>query len=239
MIFNIFKDNSIETLNKITSRYGIVISHVDDLFCAVFDLILKNQIGTIEIPIDDQKTIFNAIKKYSDWGYFKATINLAECYLFGFGLELTELTVNKGLSILKKITSLIDNDPSIMCIHGYTIVMREGLKSEGIRILKQAAEHGEARAYYFLGMFYYFEGTKNSEALAVEMFESALKNRFFSVWRDLFFIYAKNGEDEKVENLLKGLVDRNDLPYHIVVEIRNFESSHKKFLESDASGDNE
>ena len=71
------------------------------------------------------------------------------------------------------------------------------------------------------------------------MFESALKNRFFSVWRDLFFIYAKNGEDEKVENLLKGLVDRNDLPYHIVVEIRNYETSHKKFLESDASGDNE
>ena len=229
MIFNIFKDNSIETLNKITSRYGMTISHVDDLFCIVFDLILKNQIGTIEIPINDQKTIFNAIKKYSDWGYFKATINLAECYLFGFGVELTELTVDKGLSVLKN-TRLIDKDPSIMCIHGYTVVMREGLESEGVRILKYAAEHGEARAYYFLGLLYWLEDAKHNEALAVEMFELALKNRFFSVWRDLFFIYTKNGENEKVENLIKGLVDRNDLPDHIVVEIRNFESSHKKFL---------
>ena len=232
MIFNLFKDNSIETLNKITSRYGMTISHVDDLFCAVFDLILKNQIGTIEMPIEDQKTIFNAIKKYSDWGYFKATINLAECYLFGFGLELTELTVNKGLSILKKITSLIDNDPSIMCIYGYTVVMREGLESEGIRILKYAAEHGEARAYYFLGSLYWLEDAKHNEAFAVEMFELALKNRFFSVWKSLFAVYNENGEPKKAENLFKGLVDRNDLPYHINVEIEIFRSSMEKFLES-------
>ena len=222
-------NNSIETLNKITSRYGMIISHVDDLFRAVFDLILKNQIGTIEIPTEDQKTIFRAIKEYSDCGYIKATVDLVECYIFGFG---TELDIEEGLLLLQRYDrhlKYLEKDPSLLCIIGYIDTLMEGFECEGEKLLKNAAEHGEARAYYFLGRYYYVEGNKS---LAIKMYELALKNRFFSVWKPLFAVYNENGEGKKAENLFKGLVDRDDLPYHIDVEIGIFRSSMEKFLES-------
>ena len=55
-------NNSIDELNNITSRYGIIIFSPSDFFYAAEKLRSKVDI----VAVKDQKIIFDAIKEYSD-----------------------------------------------------------------------------------------------------------------------------------------------------------------------------
>lgn len=225
MIFNIFKDNSIETLNKITSRYGVSIFSPCDFFYATKRLRSKGDI----VAVKDQKIIFDAIKEYSDYGYFYATVLLAECYITGFG---TEENSEEGLLLLRKLEHC--KDPLVYCDIGVILLFTGRSATEAKKYLTYAAEHGEVGAYFGLGLFYLGlnKGAEYNKSLAIEMFELALKNRDFDVWEMLIPAYIENGEVGKAITILKRLISKNDVPEDTKKEIMDW-------LSSIPSGDNE
>lgn len=213
-----FKDNSIETLNNITSRYGINIFSPSDFFYAVEKLKSKGDI----VAIKDRKIIFDAIKEYSDCGYFNATVLLAECYISGFG---TEENSEEALLLLRKLEHF--NDPLVCCDIGSILLWTGRSATEAKKYLTYAAEHGEVGAYFSLGLFYLgvHEGTEYNKPLAIKMFELALKNRDFDAWNLLIPIYMETGKVEKAIKTLKELMSRNDIPEDTKKEIMDWLSS--------------
>ena len=218
MIFNIFKDNSIETLNKITSRYGVSIFSPSDFFYAAEKLRSKGDI----VAVKDQKIIFDTIKEYSDYGYFYATVLLAECYITGFG---TEENSEDGLLLLRKLEHC--KDPLVYCDIGVILLFTGRSATEAKKYLTYAAEHGEVGAYFGLGLFYLGlnKGAEYNKPLAIEMFELALKNRDFDVWEMLIPAYIENGEVGKAITTLKGVISKNDVPEDVKKGIMDWLSS--------------
>lgn len=211
-------NNSIDVLNKITSRYGVSIFSPCDFFYAAEKLRSKGDI----VAVKDQKIIFDAIKEYSDYGYFYATVLLAECYITGFG---TEENSEDGLLLLRKLEHC--KDPLVYCDIGVILLFTGRSASEAKKYLTYAAERGEAEAYFSLGLFYlgFNERTECNKSLAIKMFELALKNRCFYVWEMLIHAYINNGEIEKAISTLKELMSQNDIPEDTKKEIMDWLSS--------------
>ena len=208
-------NNSIDELNNITSRYGIIIFSTSDFFLAVEKLNSEEK----AVALKDKKIIFNALEKYSDCGYFNATINLARCYITGFG---TKPNYEKGLQLLRKLEHC--KDPLVYCDIGVILLLTGRSASEAKKYLTYAAEHGEVGAYFGLGLLYlgWNEGAEYNKSLAIEMFELALKNRDFDVWNMLIPAYTENGEVGKAITALKGLISKNDVPEDTKKEIMDW-----------------